>query len=491
MPRPPRSLLLILALSALLALGYAWATPLGGAPDEGAHLRYVEVLATEARLPVMNLEQRRANAHADRDFEAHQPPVYYALNVPAFHMGKLAGGEVGAGWACRLMSILIGTVGTVLVWLLAREFAPDRPWLQWGAAAFAALLPMRLAMMGSVNNDGLTEVFSSLALLQMARMLRSGPGEPGVKPADWNRHAARLGLVISLGLLTKATSILLLPPALLTLYLASGARGEHRDTGEWQGTFVRGGAILGGVVLAVAGWWFVRNHLLYGDPLAKRMFDAYFADTPRWTGTEEQPGLREQLGITFGEYLFRMVLPTSFASFWGAFGHLVKPDLFMGGYNPNQLQEPWATLVRPLEALWPILEIDGQFFIPYKSWVYPLLVLAVLVSVAGSLWRKRRREAVKRPGADGEEAARNLRLVAGLHAFFVVAALLNFNATYFQGQGRYLLPSIAILSLGLVSGWLAWAPRREKAVSWAVAGGMLVLALYGLFGVVLPGFRVT
>src|SRR5205823_10624048 len=42
-----RPLLLILALSGLLALGYSSATPVGGAPDEAAHLQYVRVLATQ------------------------------------------------------------------------------------------------------------------------------------------------------------------------------------------------------------------------------------------------------------------------------------------------------------------------------------------------------------------------------------------------------------------------------------------------------------
>lgn len=473
-----KPLLLILALSALLAVGFAWATPLGAAPDEGAHLRYVEVLATEGRLPVMDLAQRRANPAADRDFEAHQPPLYYALCVPAYWAGKLAAGEAGIGWACRLLGILIGGVGTVLVGLLARELVPGRPWLQWGAAAFAALLPMRLSMMASINNDGLTEVFSTLALLLMVRMLQRGSGAEG---KNWGRSAALLGGVISLGLLTKATSILLLPPALLTLYLASGARDERRESGDWQRLFVTGGAALGVVVLVMAGWWFARNHFLYGDPLARRMFDAYFADTPRWTASEVRQGLKEELGISYGEYVFRLVLPTTFASFWGAFGHLVKPELFMGGYNPNRLEEPWATLIQPLEPLWPILNLNGNFFIPYKSWVYPLLVLAVLASLGGWVFRKCRERGGKREGVSPA-------WIPGVHLFFVAAAFLNFNATYFQGQGRYLLPSIGVISVGLVGGWAAWAPKREKVVSLAVAAGMLALALYALFGVVVPGF---
>lgn len=482
-------LLCILAVSLLLGAGYGLATPIGAAPDEAAHLRYVQVLATEHRLPVLSLEHRRANPGGDIDFEAHQPPLYYAAAVPFYLAGKAAGGPAGAAWGCRALSLLITLAGTVMVWLLARALAPERPVLQLTATAFAALLPMRLSMSASVNNDGLTEVFSTLALLLMVRMLTADALEKG----DWNRRAAVLGGVIALGLLTKSTAILLLPPMGATLYLASGARDERRESGEWTGLFGKALVVSAGVIVLLAGWWFARNQVLYGDVLGRKMFDRYFADTPRWDvhpDLPERPGLRDQLGISFLDYMFRLVLPTAFASFWGAFGHLVDPKLFMGGYNPNELTEPWSGLVKPLEALWPILQIDGKFFIPYKSWVYPLLVLATLLAAGGGLlarWRRGRKTPARGEDAPPSGLAR-ARWIVGMHGVFVFAALLNFNATYFQGQGRYLLPAIGGISLALAAAWLALAPRRERLGAGIIILGMGALALYALFGVLIPGF---
>jgi len=89
----------------------------------------------------------------------------------------------------------------------------------------------------------------------------------------------------------------------------------------------------------------------------------------------------------------------------------------------------------------------------------------------------------------GRPRARMMAGLLALHSVFVVAAFFNFNATYFQAQGRYLFPAIAALALALGGGWLEWARKRENAAGWTVTGAMVALAGYALFGVVVPGFR--
>ena len=175
----------------------------------------------------------------------------------------------------------------------------------------------------------------------------------------------------------------------------------------------------------------------------------------------------DTLSISFSDYIFRLVLPTSFASFWGAFGHLMGGKFFMGVYNPDQVPAGLDPLARALQGLWPILWVNEKPFIPYTSWLYPLLEIAVLVSLAGWVRRK-----LRGPAGTLPPAVVSARWVVEIHAIFVFAALLNFNATYFQGQGRYLLPALGFLSLALTGGWLAWAPRRERLHGGVVLGGM-------------------
>jgi len=182
-----------------------------------------------------------------------------------------------------------------------------------------------------------------------------------------------------------------------------------------------------------------------------RVFNWYFEDTTLWADFR-------QLGWTFGRYLTQLVFPTAFATFWGAFGHLDRPELFLGAMGKGY---------------------------PPPSWVYPPLLVLVLVSVAGGLkwyigWRR-----AGCPPAPGAE-----RLgVSALHAVFVAAAFLNFNATYFQAQARYLFPSLCILSLGLAGGWLEWTRRHEWPATALIGAGMLTLATYALFGVLVPAFH--
>ncbi|HEU4752986.1 MAG TPA: glycosyltransferase family 39 protein, partial [Armatimonadota bacterium] len=447
----------ILLVSAALGLAYTRATPVGENPDEGAHLQYIRVLATEHRLPQLDLTRRR-EVTRDVNYEAHQAPLYYALAVPFFQAGQALAGEAGAGQGPRLLSILIGLAGTALVWLLAREVAPERPALWGAAAAFAAFLPMRLAVNASVSNDALAEATASLALLVMVRM---------VKGAGSNRQATWLGAALGLALLSKSNAILLLPPALLALYLGA-RRGPESPAQVWRRLLTTGG-VTAGVLLLLAGWWFARNQALYGDPLGQKAFNWYFADTP----TLEQ---FRQAGYSFDRYLFKLVYPTAFASFWGAFGHLDprRPELFMGATGPGY---------------------------PPQSWVYPILGWVTIAALAGGvvyLIRSR----LERSAREEEEPPSGLA-VMGLHALFVVAAFLNFNSTYFQAQGRYLFPAMAFLSLALAGGLLEWprllpaapegkgpGPRRrgEWAGAAVIAGGMLALALYALLGVIQPAF---
>lgn len=462
-----RSLAIILLLSALLAAGYARATPVGAAPDEGAHLEFVRVVAEEHRLPKLDTSQQRSS-FADANYEAHQAPLYYVMAAPFYLVGKLIAGEQGAAAGARLLTLILALCCTWLVWRLARELVPGRQSLALLAAALAALIPMRLAIAGSVTNDTAAEAAATLCLLLMVR---------GVGAGFSDRGALLLGAALGLALLAKSSAILLLPPAALALFLAARlpspglepAEPPARRAGrkradpspeearppvrpDWARRLGRIALLAAVPAVAMAGWWFVRNTILYGDPLGQAVFHWYFADTPKWEGFRAG-------GVPFSLYLGKLVLPTTHASFWGAFGHLERPELFMGAYGRGY---------------------------PPPSWLYPPLALTLVVALFGGVrWWLRHRVAVT--GGD-------LRLHPGLaplafHALLVFAAFLNFNTVYFQAQGRYLFPAIGLLALALAGGWLEWSRRRETAAAWAIIGLLLVLALYALVGVVGPAFE--
>jgi 4-amino-4-deoxy-L-arabinose transferase-like glycosyltransferase len=376
--------------------------------------------------------------------------------------------------ACRLLSIITGLFGTTLVWLLARQLAPNRPGLWIAATAFAAFLPMRLAVISAVNNDALAEAMGTLSLLLMVR---------GVMGHWRKRDWLWLGLALGLALISKQSCILLLPAALIAVLLSSKG-GEREGTAPADETvlLLRSGATVLAIVIVIAGWFFVRNHLLYGDPMAKKAFDAYFADAPTWESFRAG-------GFTYQKYLGERVFPTTMLSFWGWFGYM-NPDqanLALGAYG-NGPPSRWGY--------------------PPRSWLIPILSNVLLFALAGSLvYLVCRTIRARRGDADAPAGAGVGVGLLAIHAVFVFGAFLSFNTTYFQAQGRYLFPAIGAISLAIAAGLLEWARaaaligapkdpaaatlrerRWEAAAGCGIAAAVLALAAYAYLGVLVPGF---
>src|SRR5690242_18295108 len=103
---------LIVAAYLALALAYARATPAWQAPDEPAHFNYVAYLANRAELPVLEPGDypagqvpigprgRPADLSGFR-YEAHQPPLFYALEAVVYKLRPSV-------FASRVLSILFG-----------------------------------------------------------------------------------------------------------------------------------------------------------------------------------------------------------------------------------------------------------------------------------------------------------------------------------------------------------------------------------------------
>ncbi|MBC7316474.1 MAG: glycosyltransferase family 39 protein, partial [Chloroflexi bacterium] len=195
-----------------LALGglYALYTPPWQAPDEPAHFNYIRYVAEEGRLPelvmgdypVEYLEEIKAHRFAEGwsvdplRYEAHQPPLYYLGGALVYRLAK-PWGMPNLLYALRLFSVLIGAAGLGVGYGVARRLAPNRPALALGAVAFAATLPMHIAMTSAVNNDGLAELMVGLVAWAIA----------GLKWEAWTvRRAVGIGALLGLAFLTKMQS---------------------------------------------------------------------------------------------------------------------------------------------------------------------------------------------------------------------------------------------------------------------------------------------
>lgn len=241
-------------LGAVLLLGLAWAllVPPFQAPDEPAHVGYVQSLVEgpglpgDARRPTFSTEQFAAETAANSDQTAanltarpewsalawrrwerldasspgptrsdgggpnpaaSNPPLFYLYDAVPYALAD--GGDFFARFTLMRLAATLWLLVTVAgAWLLAGEvFARDRL-LQLVAASVAGLLPMVTFVSAQVGPDGQLYALWTLALWLGVRLLKRGATPVGA--------AALLG-VSGLAIVTKATSYALLPAALLAL----------------------------------------------------------------------------------------------------------------------------------------------------------------------------------------------------------------------------------------------------------------------------------
>ncbi len=259
-----------------------------GTPDERQHANYVAGLVEGRGYPVF----RPSAPDAGERIEDHQAPLYYTL---AAGFAKVVGLDADAirspgGKPLRLLNLLVGAFGVIGAYAFGR-WGFGRREIGLIAAAFTALLPMNLAMSGSVNNDPLLIALCTWALALAAKGVREG----------WTtRLACSLGLVVGLAALTKTSALALLP----VLGLASLFRRPNPR---------QLALVLVFAVLLPLPWW-LRNQALYGDPFALKIFKQAFGNTAQAAPFVEGFGL-------FG-YLFNWVAWWTARSFIGAFGYM-------------------------------------------------------------------------------------------------------------------------------------------------------------------------
>ncbi len=433
------ALLCILIVYCALATLFALTTPPWQNPDEPAHYNYVAYVATERRWPVLQMgdyDEAYLQRLKDEKFapglsvsalryEFHQPPLYYLLAAPVYW---LSGGNL---LALRLFNAALGGGIVLLVFACARVVLPDRPVIALGAAAFAAFLPMHLALMAAVNNDALAELViaaAALALLRWQRLGDAGQGRDNPTARFHQRasceqrriqhrriqHCITLSILIGLGFLTKATAYILLPVALMVVGAESvgGSRLSVRALGRQYALLITPAFLLG-----LPLW--IRNSLVYGatDFLGLAWHDTVVSGQPTTAAWIAENG--------WGAYWERAWHFTA-KSFWGVFGWL---GVFM----------------------------DARIYTG-------LFILSMMAAVGVVFWL---RQPIK--PADGWMAL----LLLWLGAF---AAYGWYNLGFIQHQGRYLFPALPTWSLLFAVGWWAVLERRASIV----AGGLLLVAAAGM-----------
>jgi 4-amino-4-deoxy-L-arabinose transferase-like glycosyltransferase len=193
----------------------------------------------------------------------------------------------------RFFGILWGLLALVFVYRTVRRLAPGQPWAAPGAVALVGLNPSFIFMSSTIHHDVLLAALFSAGLYWCIRSL-DGALSPGALLA--------IGLLVGAAGLTKLSGVMLAPVVVLALLM----RPIHpREYLHRVGQI----ALVGATAAIVAGWWYARNMVLYGDPLGWQMFLTTHNHMVRPSS------------LTWGLFVHEFLAQLA-KTFWGSFGYM-------------------------------------------------------------------------------------------------------------------------------------------------------------------------
>lgn len=244
------------------ALAFALTIPLGTGPDEQGHAAYVRSLATGQGLPLPGESPGHRGASTVISPQAHHPPLYYALLVPLYHLAPTTEHFI---LAARVVSILLGLGGVLLVRAAGRRVGLDRPTIALGLVLLVAFSTFSI-ITGQLNNEALAVLVVGLSVYACARFLEGGSARAATLV---------LGGVLGLALLSKLTATVAVFPLAAAVVAASRRAGP---TERWR-TLAAGRVVLGlALAGAIAAPWFAHNLATRGALVYNSSYRPYSPD---------------------------------------------------------------------------------------------------------------------------------------------------------------------------------------------------------------------
>lgn len=427
MSHTERPIIWLLGVFVALGLAYSWINPPFEASDELRHFRFVRAIQVNHALPVQGQEACRS--------QSHHPPLYYLAGAlltaplrqttpvclaPAVNpfwayrfwdVGvdnknqymqpvTLASADRWAVQVLRALNVALGAATVWGTWKIGRILSPQRPRIALAGAAILALNPMFLYLSGAINNDIIAACATTLLVWQVLTLAE--------RPLT-ARAGVWIGLLYGLALLSKFNTLPMIGIVGLSVTWSAWQRRDGRGWLAFQ-------AALGLTAALVAGWWFVRNQILYGEPTGLRIL------TELWG--VRQPA--ESWRLALGE------LNAAWSTLWGRFGF-------------------------------------GQ--IPLPDVVYRGLYGLVGGGLLGWLWLPERHKQRRQRAVAWALAGTALTFLAVLFNYILISPA--------GAMGRFFFPGLPALALLTAAGWERWIGRWSAPVITAGMGALAVIALLG------------
>jgi 4-amino-4-deoxy-L-arabinose transferase-like glycosyltransferase len=449
--------------------------PLYEAPDENAHLAYVDIISQSRHLPTMR--------HAGG--EGHQPPMYYLIAsiLPTWlapdrcihvnarynpihyqHGGRRRDvpeyenvfspvfptpGDTIAFYGVRLVSLLCGILVIIITFDSARLFLDTEP----GALLsvfFVASLPEFSYICAVINNDALAFLAGAVITWASVGIAR--------RPFNSSNYLA-LGASLGAGVAIKKNLLCFIPGAIfLVLYLVCRNSGNRRQILKGAGL-----ALMSAVLMS--GPWVARNYVLYGDALGARtearmlaglrrektifswFFVGNFWANARATLTHHQ--LEAKLSAAFIAAIVIAMGLWFYRS--GSRRERLRSWLFAGltvlGISFVIIFPSYIAGARYIGFFWELIYVSfigqfGHFKLPLPDWVHQGYGILFVLAISGVLVSIR------------TGSPRNAGICTLLmYALSLLAGIIYYNMTYTQAHGRLLLPALPAIALLCGLGW--------------------------------------
>jgi len=238
----------------------------------------------------------------------YHPPLYYWL---ASFFSRLVHAETSL---LGLPSMVFSSATLLLTWYGLERYLPGRRPARIVGLVLAAIMPPAVHVAGMVSAEALNALLATAALLVAAAAM-----ERQQQGASVSWRCAVLGVLVGMQMLTKISAVVVLAAiggAIgLDLVLRSARIGERaRRAAPWL--------LVIAVCGATSGWYFMRNHRLYG----KVMLSGYDGPERRLTPPLATPYLKR------------------------------RPASFYYGWNNDALMRPYAPAGQsPRSYFWPVL----------------------------------------------------------------------------------------------------------------------------------------
>lgn len=420
-------------------MGWAYVMPFNSCPDEAMRYQVAEYIYANGKLP-HGADPSIINPIWGFSY-AFYPMLAYMIGAVFMKITSIF--TTDPAWlvlAARMVSVLCGIGMAAFTIKIGKKIFKG-----WQALLFitiVVLLPQSVYMFTYVNTDALALFSISMIVYMWIKGLESG----------WElKYCVGLSIGISICALSYYNaygfilcSILLFGLSILLCY---------EKKWDYQ-TMLKKGLIVSAIVLALIGWWFVRNYILYDGDMLGLNITNYYGELYAQDGMKpSQRALRTPQAIGM--------------SVW---------DMLTKGYNGAP--DSWLDI-----ASSSFIGCFGYMTLFLSKKITTGYWMVLVTGIFGSLIHLKENYTLTKEGRLRKEGLFNWCMLIAL----IIPNVLNIYNSYtsdYQAQGRYSLPMLIPLAYFVTKGWndLLTGVVKKKTVRDAIMIGIsvifLVLVLY-------------